>query len=122
VAIRKEVVFLADDADASRNQAQVKRHVIRDTKGKVICFAEVRAAKTVPTGGTDPHSGRPYVVQYPTELVLRWEEQKFEMTLKLDAARVNGQFTPQDNRRLFDLPNIPGANPINLAEARFGNQ
>ncbi|MCE9565637.1 MAG: hypothetical protein K8U57_26745 [Planctomycetes bacterium] len=121
VAIRKEIVFLADDADAIHNQAQVKRHVVRDMKGKVLCYAEVKSAKTVPTGGSDPQTGRPYVVQYPTELLLRWEEQKFEMTLKLDAGRVNGQLTAQDNRRLFELPNIPGANPLNLAEARFDN-
>jgi len=121
VAVRKEIVFLADDADAIHSQAQVKRHVVRDMKGKVLCYAEVKSAKTVPTGGTDPQTGRPYVVQYPTELVLRWEEQKFEMTLKLEAGRVNSQLTAQDNRRLFELPNIPGTNPLNLAEARFEN-
>ncbi|MBA4186856.1 MAG: hypothetical protein C0467_02440 [Planctomycetaceae bacterium] len=119
VPIRKEIVFAADDADAVHNQAQVKKHLIRDTKGKVLAYADVRSAKTVPTGGNDPQSGRPYVVQYPTELLLRWEEQKFEMTLKLDAGRVNGQMTPQDNKRLFDLPNIPGATPVDLAHARF---
>lgn len=121
VAIKKEIVFAADDADSLHNQAQVKKHVVRDMKGKVLCYAEIKSAKTVPTGGNDPQTNRPYVVQYPTELLLRWEEQKFEMTLKLDAGRVNGQLTPQDNRRLFDLPNIPGANPLNLAEARFDN-
>jgi len=121
VPIKKEIVFAADDAEASHNQAQVKKHLIRDMKGKVLAFAEIKSAKTVPTGGTDPQSGRPYVVQYPTELLLRWEEQKFEMLMKLDAGRVNGQMTPQDNKRLFDLPNIPGANPVNLAEARFDN-
>jgi hypothetical protein len=122
VPIRKEIIFNADDADAGRGQPQVKRHVVRDAKGKVLAYAEVKAAKTVPAGGSDPQSGRPYVVQYPTELLLRWEEQKFEMTLKLDAGRINAQMTPQDTRRLFDLPNIPGANPVNLAEARFGAQ
>jgi hypothetical protein len=117
--IRKEIVFLVDDADASRNQAQVRRHLIRDAKGKSICVAEVKAARTIPVGGTDPKSGRPFVVQYPTEVELRWEEQKFEMTLKLDSARVNQQLTPEDTRRLFALPNIGGATPVDLAYARF---
>jgi hypothetical protein len=122
VSVRKEIVFAADDADAGRNQAQVKKHVIRDTKGKVLCFAEIKSARTVPVGGTDSTSGRPQVVQYPSEIVLRWEEQKFEMNLKLDAGRINQQLTPQDTRRLFDLPNKPGISPVNLAEARFGVQ
>jgi hypothetical protein len=117
--IRKEIVFAADDADATRNQPQVKRHVIRDMKGKVLCSAEVKAAKTIPSGGTDPHTNRPYVIQYPTEVELKYEEQKFEMTLTLNGAKVNQTMTPEDTRRLFDLPNQAGINPINLAEARF---
>jgi hypothetical protein len=119
IPVRKEIVFLADDADAARNQAQVRRHLVRDAAGKPICLAEIKAARTIPVGGNDPKSGRPFVVQYPTEVDLRWEEQRFEMTLRLDAARVNQQLTPEDTRRLFSLPNIGGATPINLAYARF---
>ena len=55
--IRKEIVFAADDADSSRDQPQVKKHVIRDVKGRVICTAEVKRAKTVPVGGSDPRTG-----------------------------------------------------------------
>lgn len=117
--VKKEVIFAADDADASRNEPQVRRHLIRDLRGKLLCSAEIKSARTVPVGGTDPATGRPFVVQYPTEVVLRWEEQKFEMTLKLDSAKVNQEMTQQDMRRLFDLPNIPGANPVDLAHAKF---
>ena len=53
VPIRKEIVFSADDADSSRDQPQVKRHVIRDVSGNVICSAEVKKAHTVPVGGND---------------------------------------------------------------------
>jgi hypothetical protein len=117
--IRKEIVFAVDDADAGRGQPQVKKHLIRDAKGKILCSAEVKSARTVTVGGTDPQTGRPFVVQYPTEVDLKWEEQKFEMTLKLEDAKVNPQVTPEDNRRLYSLPNIPGANPVDLAHARF---
>jgi hypothetical protein len=118
--IRKEVVFAVDDADASRNEPQVRKHLIRDAKGKVLCSAEIRAAKTVEAGGTDPTSKRHYVLQYPTHIVLRWEEpQKFEMTLKLEKATVNQPMQPEDARRLFTLPTNQGVSPLNLAEARF---
>jgi hypothetical protein len=78
----------------------------------------VKSAKTFPTGGTDP-KGRPYVVQVPTHVVLRYEEQKFEMTLKLDMPRVNQPMSQEDTRRLFSRPNVPGVPAVNLAEARF---
>ncbi len=117
--IRKEIVFGADDADARYNQPQVRKHLIRDAKGKIIVSAEIKSARTVPAGGNDPQSGRPFVIQYPSEVELKWEEQKFEMTLKLDSAKVNQAMTPQDSRRLFDLPNISGAQPVDLAYARF---
>jgi hypothetical protein len=119
--IRKEVVFLADDADGSRNEPQVRKHLISDIKGRVICSAEVKAARTIPVGGTDPVTKRPYVVQYPTHVVLRYEDQKFEMTLKLDKATVNQTMGTEETHRLFDLPTNTGANPVNLAEARFAN-
>jgi hypothetical protein len=119
--IRKEVYFMVDDADANRNEPQIRKHVIRDKKGRLICSAEVKAAKTIPAGGTDPQTKRPYVLQYPTHVVLRYEEQKFEMTLKLDKATVNASLSPDDTHRLFDLPTNTGANPVNLAEARFPN-
>lgn len=120
IPVRKEIVFLVDDADAARNQAQVRRHLIRDAKGKTLCSAEIRAARTIPVGGSDPASGRPFVVQYPLDVELRWDEPRFEMTLRLDSARVNQQFTPEDTRRLFALPAIGGATPIDLASARLG--
>jgi len=117
--IRKEIVFSADDADSSRDQPQVKRHVIRDARNRVICTAEIKSAKTVSIGGAAAPSGHPFVVQYPTHIVLRWEEQRFEMDLSLRGAQVNPQLTPEMIRTHFSRPNIPGATPINLAEARF---
>jgi hypothetical protein len=117
MAIRKEIVFDADDVSGTR--PQVKRHLIKDAKGKVLCSAEVKAAKTVPVGAAEPRSGQPPVAQYPTHVVLRWEEQKFEMDMMLDSAQVNQQLSPEQSRRLFTRPNIAGATLINLAEARF---
>lgn len=115
----KEIVFAADDADAARNQPQVKRHLIRDARGKVLALAEVKSAHTVPVGGTDPVTKRPYVIQYPTEIELKSDDQKFKLVLRLDAAKVNQPVSPQDAGRLFDLPNIAGLRPTDLAHARF---
>lgn len=117
IPIRKEIVFDADDAIDPR--PQVKRHLIRDAKGKVICYAEVKSVKTVPVAAADPETGRAPVVKYPTHVVLRWEEQKFEMDLTLDAAEVNQHLTEEQSRRLFNRPNIPGATPIDLARYEF---
>jgi hypothetical protein len=113
--IRKEVVFDSDDATGTR--PQVKRHIIRDVKGKIICAADVKSARTIPLGspGTDPRSATGATVQYPTQVVLRWEEQKFEMDLSLDSAQVNQQLSDEQSRRLFSRPNIPGATPVDLA-------
>lgn len=113
--IRKEIVFSSDDADSSRDQPQVKRHEMRDAKGKLICSAEVKSAKTVTVGGTDPTTNRQSVVQYPTRVVLRWEEQRFEMDLELREARVNPQLTPEQIQSEFSRPKIAGATPIDLA-------
>ncbi len=121
MAIHKEIVFAADDADSGHEEPQVRRHLIRDAKGKVVCSAEVKGAKTIPVGGTDPQTKRPYIIQYPTVVVLRWEEQKFEMTMKLSGARVNQQMTAEETRRLFTIPNIPGVSPVNLVEGRFSS-
>ena len=119
--VKKEIVFAVDDADSKRDQPQIRKHVIRDVRGNVICAAEVKTAKTIAAGGTDPTTKLPYVLQYPTEVVLKWEEQKVEMTLILSGATVNQPMSPQDADRLFRLPDASraGVNPINLAEARF---
>jgi hypothetical protein len=119
VPIRKEIVFSADDADSSRDQPQVKRHVIRDVRGNVVCSADIKKARTVSVGGRDAGSGHPFVVQYPLHIVLRWEQQRFEMELDLNGGQVNPNLTEAQIRSHFARPNIPGATPINLAEARF---
>jgi hypothetical protein len=113
--IRKEIVFAADDADSSRHQPQVKKHIIRDAKNHVICYADVKSAMTIQVGGTDPQTRLPYVVQYPTEVVLRWEEQRFQMDLDLRDGRVNPQLTPEQMHGEFTRPNKYGP-AVNLAD------
>jgi hypothetical protein len=112
-SVIKEIVFDADAATGTR--PQVKRHVIRDTKNKVICTAEVKQAKTVQLSSADPRSGLPLAVQHPTLMALRWEEQKFEMELELKTGKVNDPPTEEATRRLFTRPTIAGTNPIDLA-------
>ncbi|MCI0700579.1 MAG: hypothetical protein L0241_05820 [Planctomycetia bacterium] len=113
VAIVKEVVF--DGDAATGNRPQVKKHIVRNAKGKVICSAEIKTAQTVQTGERDAKN-QPLAVQYPTQLVLRWEEQKFEMDLELKSAQPNKGFTEEASRRLFSRPTIPGTTPIDLAK------
>ena len=60
------------------------------------------------------------VMQYPTQVSLRWEEQKFEMDLSLSEAKMNEPQTPEVSARRFQMPRNLGTNPINLAEYRFG--
>jgi len=122
VPIRKEIVFAADDADSSRDQPQVKRHVVRDVKNRVICSADVKSAKTVAAGGGDVRSGQSFVVQYPTHIVLRWEDQRFEMDMELRGGQANPSLTPEQIRSHFNLPTNLGVTPINLTEARFDVQ
>lgn len=113
MSVVKEVVFDADPATGTKSQ--VKKHVVRDTRGKVLCYAEVKHAKTVQTGDKDKE-GRPLAVQYPTEMVLRWEEpQKFELRLEMMTAQINQPLSPEETRRHFNRPNVPGATPVDLA-------
>ncbi len=126
MSVVKQIVFDGDAATGTK--PQVKKHLILDTKGKLICSAEIKQAKTVtlaPTGqplpaGSPPASAQaPMVVQHPTLMVLRWEEQKFEMELELKTGKVNDPLTEEATRRLFTRPNIPGATPIDLAGGVF---
>lgn len=109
--VRKEIVFDADPALGTR--PQVKRHLIRDPRGKLLASAEVKAARTVQLNN-DPRQA----VQYPTHLVLRWEEQKFEMDLTLEQgqerAAVN-QLSEEQARRLFTRRDYPNVSAIDLA-------
>jgi hypothetical protein len=116
VPITKEIVF--DGAAATGNRPQVLRHLIRDAKKKVICSAEIKTAQTIQTGGLDG-PGRPMAVQYPTRVVLKWEEQKFEMDLELKNCEVNKPFTEEQSRRLFARPNVPGVPAIDMAKYEF---
>jgi hypothetical protein len=107
----KEIVFNADRGTDSN--PQVKKHIIKDRKGKVICTAEIKQAKTAPSGGPD---SRP--IQYPTLVVLKWEEQKFKMELDLKQAVVNRPFTEDQARSMFTRPNL-NTRPIDLARYDF---
>ena len=115
-SVRKEIVFAVDTAVGSR--PQVLRHTIRTPNGKIICFAEIKSAHTFPTGSVDPQSGHPHIVQCPHHVLLRWEEQKVEIDLRLEEARINQPWTAEQIRAEF-TPRITTAVPINLAEARF---
>ncbi|AWM35960.1 hypothetical protein GobsT_62980 [Gemmata obscuriglobus] len=109
----KEVVFNADPADGKKSQ--VKRHAVRDAKGgKELCYAEIKEART--ERGAD---GR--VLQYPTLMVLRWEEpQKFELKLEItNAPQINQPLTAEEAKRHFRRRAIAGVTPIDLAHARF---
>lgn len=112
-AVVREVVFDGDPATGTK--PQVKKHVVRDTRGKVIATAEVKQARTVPLQETDPNTGLQMSVQHPTLVVLRWEEQRFEMELKLKNGKVNEQLAPESAREFFTLPTRKYGNPIDLA-------
>jgi hypothetical protein len=111
VAVVKEIVF--DGDPATGNRPQIKRHVVRDAKGNVICLAEIKSARTVDLNN-DPQQA----VQYPTRVVLKWEQQKFEMDLELSAAKVNG-VAAGENGAMFRRPNIASTPAIDLARYDF---
>lgn len=111
-AVVREVVFDGDPATGTK--PQVKKHVVRDTRGKVIATAEVKQARTVPLQETDPNTGLPLSIQHPTLIVLRWEEQRFEMELKLKNGKVNEPLGAEVARGYFALPDKYGK-PIDLA-------
>ncbi len=112
-SVIKEIVF--DGNPATGNKPQVKKHVVRDAKtNKVICYAEIKAAKSV-ASSLDPRSSEQFTVQYPTRVILRWEEQKFEMDLEILNAKINQPMTPEETRRNYKRPNIPDVKQINLA-------
>lgn len=114
--VRKEIVFEGDPVTGSKSQ--VKRHVLRDdAKRTVIATAEVRSAETFRAGADA--QGRPTIGQYPTRLVLRWEDPRFEMDLSLDRATVNGGLTDERRTQLFTRPTNLGTPAIDLAVARF---
>jgi hypothetical protein len=114
--VRKEIVFEGDPVTGTRSQ--VRRHVLRDdAKRNVIASAEVRAAETF-RAGTDAQ-GRPTIGQYPTRLVLRWEEPRFEMDLNLGRPTVNGPLTDDRRAQLFTRPTNLGTPAHDLAVTRF---
>jgi hypothetical protein len=113
-SILKEVVFDADAATGTR--PQVKKHVIRDAKTKaVLATAEIKAAQKERIGvvkGLD----LPAAVEYPTHLILKWEDPRFEMDLNLDKGTMNVPLADDPGRRgLFARPEIKGARAIDLA-------
>ncbi len=113
VPVRKEVVFDADPATG--NRSQVKRHVLRDGKNKLIATAEIKAAEVARVGQNA--RGEPLAIQYPTHMVLRWEDPRFEMDLTLERAAVNTGLAddPAKRAQFFTRPTVPGKEPIDLA-------
>lgn len=107
VPVRKEIVI--DAVGATGTRSQVKRHILRDGRDqkKVIATAEIRSAQTFRVGQND--RGEPLAGQYPTHIVLRWEEPRFEMDLQLERASVNTGIVEDPSRRMmFVRPAAPG--------------
>ncbi|QDU18555.1 hypothetical protein [Urbifossiella limnaea] len=115
VPVRKEIVF--DGEPATGNRSQVKRHVLRDAKRAAIATAEIRSAETIAAGVTA--DGKRAVTQYPTRLVLKWEEPKFEMDMTLDRGTANAEQAADRRAVLFSRPTNLGTPAIDLAGARF---
>ena len=117
VAVRKEVVIDADPATG--NRSQVKRHVLRDGKNKLIATAEIKAAEIARVG--QDARGYPLAIQYPTHMVLKWEDPRFEMDLTLERAAVNTGLAddPAKRAQFFTRPTVPGKEPIDLARFDF---
>ncbi len=117
LVVRKEIVFDGDAATGTR--PQVKRHVMRDAKtNKPICSAEIKSAHTFQVG-SDPRTGYPLAVQYPTSMTLKWEEQRFEMDMTMEKAQVNQTMSPELTSRLFTRPLVPNVQAIDLAKYEF---
>jgi hypothetical protein len=116
MTVRKEIVLDADPATG--NRSQVKRHVLRDAKNKLIATAEVRAAEVFHVGQNQ--TGQALALQYPTHMVLRWEEPRFELDMLLERAAVNTGLAEDPSRRaLFTIPTIRGKEPVDLARFEF---
>lgn len=115
--VRKEIVFDADAATGTR--PQVKKHVLRNSKtNAIIATAEIKAVQTERVGivrGTE----LPAAIQYPTHIVLKWEEPRFEMDLNLDKATLNQSIDDPVRRALFVRPEIKGTTAIDLARYDF---
>lgn len=113
--VLKEIVFDVDPATGTR--PQVKQHILRNGKtNALIATAEIKSAQTERIGivkGTE----LPAAVQYPTQIVLKWVEPRFEMDLNLDKATVNA--LPAGDRGLFARPEIRGTPAIDLARYEY---
>ncbi|MBX9584136.1 MAG: IgGFc-binding protein [Gemmataceae bacterium] len=106
--VRREVVFASRDG-----RFHVQKHLIWDERGqKLIASADIKSTQPTGTGA-----------EYPTRVVLRWEEQKFEMDLDLRGRpAVVNQLTPDNQARrgefahLFTRPDaLYQKTPIDLA-------
>ena len=97
----------------------MKKHILRNAKNAVIATAEIKAAQTERVGivkGTE----LPAAIQYPTHIVLKWEDPRFEMDLNLDKATVNQSANDDPSRRgLFARPEYKGTPAIDLARYEF---
>lgn len=119
--VRKEIVFDADAATGTR--PQVKKHMIRNARtNALLATAEIKSAQTEQIGvvGSGELRSLPAAIQYPTRVVLKWEEPRFEMDLNLDKATVNAQLADDPSRRgIFARPEIKGTTAIDLARYEF---
>ena len=113
IAIRKEIVFDADDVRWSPAGAKARRP--RQSR-QLIC-SEIRAVKSVPIPRPNARSAE-VPVQYPTHVVLRWEGgEKLEMDLAIEGA--SGKPTPYRlsgpaNVHSPQFPQRPGHRPCEI--------
>jgi hypothetical protein len=116
--LKKMIEFAGDRGDGST--PLVRRHLVLTQSGdgqkwEVQTIAEIKQVQTV-SAGTDPTTGRPAMVQVPTQLLLEWPKQKVTMELRLGDIKVNDGKTPTT---MFTRPaTIGNVSPINLAEYR----
>src|SRR5262249_10868455 len=104
------------------NRPRIKKHVVRNAKtNSVIAMAEIKAVQTERVGVINVNDkDLPAAIQYPTHILLKWEDPRFEMDLNLDKATVNASFVDDPSRRgLFARPDIKGARAIDLARYEF---
>jgi hypothetical protein len=104
------VVFAADEPAGTR--PLVQQHFITEPGNlrRVIAQADIASVYRVPNSGG---------AEVPTDVTLRWPEQKFSMRLRMRNPVVNEALDPEQVRRMFTRPDARGVTPINLADASF---
>jgi hypothetical protein len=112
--VTKATVFNVDWN--SGKQPAVKSHIIYDARNQVLCQASIKSVRTITTRSLD--GNRPAMLQIPTQVVLSWPQQKFEMDMRLGGEKVNDDFS-DTAAKIFQRPKISGSTAIDLATYNF---